>query len=337
MPISLGDLARQFDCELIGDPAVVVNSVASLASAGSGDLTFLSGPAFKPHLATTSASAVILRPDDADECPAAALLSDNPYATYARMAATLHPAPQPAAGIHPSAVIEDTASVDATAHVGPNVVIGKNSSVGPGCDIGPGTVIGHDCELGSGVRLHANVTIVKKVTMGDRCIVHSGTVIGSDGFGNAMTAEGWVKVPQIGGVRIGNDVEIGANTTIDCGALGDTFLDDGVRIDNLVQIAHNVQVGAHTAIAAGVGIAGSAVIGKRCMFAGHAGTVGHISVCDDVILSGKGMITKDIDKPGVYASAFAAEPVLDWNRQVARIRRLDKLQGRVRKLEKGNK
>ena len=175
---------------------------------------------------------------------------------------------------------------------------------------------------------------MRAVTLGDRCIVHPGAVIGADGFGNAMSPEGWVKVPQLGGVVIGNDVEIGANTTIDCGALDDTVIEDGVRLDNLCMIAHNVHIGAHTAMAAMTGIAGSASIGKRCMFAGQSGTVGHITVCDDVILSGQGMITKDITEPGVYASSFPAIPARDWNRTVARVRRLDTVNDRIRKLEK---
>ena len=176
---------------------------------------------------------------------------------------------------------------------------------------------------------------MRSVSIGKRCIVHAGAVIGGDGFGNAMTPDGWVKVPQLGGVRIGDDVEIGCNTTIDCGALDDTVIEDGVRLDNLVQIAHNVHVGAHTAMAAMAAIAGSTVVGKRCMFAGMSGAVGHITICDDVILSGQGMITKNITEPGVYASSFAAEKVRDWNRRVGRIRRLDALNERVKNLEKG--
>ena len=337
MPISLGELATRFGCELIGDPDVVIDAVASLQNAGPSSLSFLSAPAFKKQLASTKAAAVVLRADDAEDSPAAVLINENPYACYARMAAVLHPAPALEPGIHSSAVVVESASIADTAHIAANVVIGDRSTVGSNTYIGPGSVIGPDCVLGDDCRLVANVTLVRDVTIGARGIVHPGAVIGADGFGNAMTPDGWVKVPQFGGVRIGNDVEIGANSTIDCGALDDTVIEDGVRIDNLVMIAHNVRVGEHTAMAAMTGISGSAVIGKRCLFAGKSGTVGHITVCDDVIVSGQGMISKDVTEPGVYASAFAAEKVGDWNRRVARIRRLDHLTDRVSKLEKDRK
>ena len=334
MAISLGELASRFGCDLAGDPDTTVDNVASLGRATAGSLTFLSSPAFKPQLASTEAAAVILRPGDAEDCPTAALIHDNPYACYARMAAAIHPEPTHAPEVHPSAIIAESAVVAASAHIAAGVVVGDNSTVGENTYIGPGSVIGTGCSIGKDGHLVANVTIVRDVSIGDRCLVHPGAVIGCDGFGNAMTPEGWVKVPQLGGVRIGNDVEIGANTTIDRGALDDTILENGVRLDNLVQIAHNVKIGEHTAIAAQCGFAGSAVIGSRCMFAGHSGTVGHITVCDDVVLSGKAMLTKDITEPGVYAGMFAAEPVRDWNRQVARFRRLEKLNQRVSDLEK---
>lgn len=334
MSISLGELATRFDCELIGDADVIVENVASLGSAGPNSLSFLSSAAFKQQLASTKAAAVILRADDAGDSPTASLISDNPYASYAKMAAAVCPAPSYLPGVHTTAYVSPDASIAASAHVAANAVVGEGATIGKNTYIGPGCVVGPDCVVGEHCRLLANVTVVRNVVIGDRCILHPGAVIGCDGFGNAMTPEGWIKVPQIGGVRIGDDVEIGANTTIDCGALDDTVIENGVRIDNLVHIAHNVRVGAHTAIAAQCGFAGSAVIGKRCMFAGHSGTVNHVTVCDDVILSAQGMITKDITEPGVYASSFAAEPVKDWNRQVARFRRLVKLVGRVSKLEK---
>lgn len=332
--ISLGELASRFDCELIGDAGLVVDKVASLGNADERSLSFLSSASHKPQLAATRAAAVILRKEDAESLPVAALLSDAPYATYARIAGVVCPPPSFEAGIHPSAVIAATAKVAPTACVGPNVVIGEHSTIGERTYVGPGCVVGADCHIAEQGRLIANVTLARSVVIGARCILHPGAVIGADGFGNAMTPEGWIKVPQVGGVIIGDDVEIGANTTIDCGALDDTVIEDGVRIDNLVMVAHNVRIGAHTAIAAQCGFAGSAVLGKRCMFAGQSGTVGHITVCDDVILSGQGLLTKDITSPGVYASSFPGSPVSEWNRMVARIRRLDKLTERVRKLEK---
>ena len=196
-------------------------------------------------------------------------------------------------------------------------------------------MIGPDCVVGSDCRFVANVTLARSVQVGERCIFHPGVVVGADGFGNAMTPEGWVKVPQLGGVRIGDDVEIGANSTVDCGALDDTVIENGVRIDNLCMIAHNVHIGEHTALAAMTGIAGSTTIGKRCMFAGQGGTVGHITVCDDVVVGAKSYLTKDIREAGTYLASFPGEPARDWARQLARFRRLEQLNQRVRKLEKG--
>jgi UDP-3-O-[3-hydroxymyristoyl] glucosamine N-acyltransferase len=195
-------------------------------------------------------------------------------------------------------------------------------------------VIGPDCVVGDDCRFIANVTLPRKVQIGKRGLIHPGAVIGGDGFGNAMTDNGWVKVPQIGGVRIGDDVEIGGNTTVDCGAIGDTVIEDGVRIDNLCQIAHNAHVGAHTAMAGASGVSGSTTVGKRCMFGGQSGTVGHITLCDDVILSGRAMITKNITEPGVYASHFPSEKLSDWQKRVAKFRRIGGLYERVSKLEK---
>jgi UDP-3-O-[3-hydroxymyristoyl] glucosamine N-acyltransferase len=333
MPVSLGDLATRFGCELIGDPDRVVSNVASLANATPDSLTFLSSSALRPQLSATRAAAVILRPADADECPVAAILHDDPYACYARMAAVIHPVPAFPPGRHPSAVVDDTADVADSACLGPNVVVGERSRIGENVYLGPGTVVGPDCDIGNDCRLHANVTLVRAVRFGKRGIVHSGAVLGADGFGNAMTPEGWVKVPQVGGVRIGDDVEIGANTTIDCGAIDDTVIEDGVRIDNLCMIAHNVHIGAHTAMAALTGISGSTTIGKRCMFAGNTGAVGHINICDDVVILGKAVVTKDITEPGPYSGMFPAEPAKRWAKMVGRIRRLDALNERVRKLE----
>ena len=337
MPIRLGELAEQFDCELIGDASVIVDAVGSLPNAGPGALSFLSSSKFKKQLAATKAAAVILRAADAGDCPTAALITDNPYACYANMANVLCPPPIYEPGVHPSAVVAANATIDDTAHVAANAVVEDRARIGANSSIGPGTVVGPDCIIGDNCRLHANVTFVRNVSVGDRCIFHSGSVVGADGFGNAMTPDGWVKVPQVGGVRIGNDVEIGSATTVDCGAIDDTIIEDGVRLDNQIQIAHNVHVGAHTAMAAGCAIAGSAHIGKRCMFAGMVGMAGHIEVCDDVIVNGKGMISRSITEPGVYASNFPIEPVRNWNRLVAKVRRLDKLIERVGKLEKDSK
>jgi UDP-3-O-[3-hydroxymyristoyl] glucosamine N-acyltransferase len=276
----------------------------------------------------------VVQAADAVHVPGATLINANPYATYARMAALLYPQPAAAAGVHDSAVIDSSARISPSAEIGPYAVIGERAIIGDRVIVGAGSIVGPDCDLGPDTRLVARVTLARKVRMGSRCIVHPGAVIGADGFGNAMTPEGWVKVPQLGGVSIGNDVEIGSNSTIDCGALDDTVIADGVRIDNLCMIAHNVRIGAHTALAAMTGIAGSTEIGARCLFAGQSGAVGHISICDDVVVSGQGMVSKDINEPGVYASSFPVEPVRDWNRKVARLRRLESLFDRVTDLER---
>ena len=337
MPIRLGELAAQFDCELVGDAGITIDNVAGLKNAGPRSLSFLSNPAFRKQLAATQAAAVVLRAEDLEVSPTAALVSGNPYADYARMVAVIHPPPTYAPGIDASAVVSPSATVSPTAHIAANASIGERTTIGENVYVGPGTVVGPDCTVGDDCRLIANVTLVRDVQLGRRGILHPGVVIGADGFGNAMTESGWIKVPQIGGVRIGDDVEIGANTTVDCGAIEDTVIEDGVRIDNLCMIAHNVRIGAHTAMAAMTGISGSTTIGKRCLFAGQSGAVGHITICDDVVVSGKAVISKDITEPGVYAASFTAEPAREWSRKVARFRRLDQLVQRVRNLEKAGK
>jgi UDP-3-O-[3-hydroxymyristoyl] glucosamine N-acyltransferase len=334
MPIRLGELATRFGCDLDGDPDVVIDGVGTLASAGPRQLTFFANSRLLPDLRSTRAAAVVVQAADAVHVPGATLINANPYATYARMAALLYPQPAAAAGVHDSAVIDSSARISPSAEIGPYAVIGERAIIGDRVIVGAGSIVGPDCDLGPDTRLVARVTLARKVRMGARCIVHPGAVIGADGFGNAMTPEGWVKVPQLGGVSIGNDVEIGSNSTIDCGALDDTVIADGVRIDNLCMIAHNVRIGAHTALAAMTGIAGSTEIGARCLFAGQSGAVGHISICDDVVVSGQGMVSKDINEPGVYASSFPVEPVREWNRKVARLRRLESLFDRVTDLER---
>lgn len=337
MAETLGSLASRFGCELRGDPDTVVSRVATLSNADEQSLTFLASPQYRADLESTRAAAVVLRSEDSASVPAALLISNDPYASYARMAAVLHPEPVAPAGVHPSAVVEEGAVLAATASVAANAFVAADAIVGERVSVGPGAFVGPGCRLGEGSRLHANATLVRAVALGERSIVHSGAVLGADGFGNAMTDEGWLKVPQLGGVRIGSDVEIGANTTIDCGAIDDTVIEDGVRIDNLCQIAHNVHVGAHTALAAMVGIAGSTRVGKRCMLAGQAGVVGHITIADDVVVGGQAVVSKDITEPGTYAGSFVAEKARDWTRLVGRVRRLGSLFERVRRLEKGGK
>jgi len=334
LSISLGELAVQFGCELVGDPEATVSHVSTLSNADPHSLSFFANKAYREQLRQTTAAAVLVHPDDAADCPVNALLADNPYLVYAKIANDLYPYPDIVGGSHKSAVVAASANVAESAQVSANVFIDENCSIGERVFIGPGVVIGPRCTIGDGARLLANVTVVQDVQMGERCIVHPGAVIGSDGFGNTMCDGAWLKVPQLGSLRIGDDVEIGANASIDRGAIDDTVIENGVRIDNLVHVAHNVQIGEHSALAASTGIAGSTVIGKRCMFAGQAGIDGHLNICDDVIVGGAAIITKNINVPGYYMGGFAAEKSIDWKRKVARFKRLDKLIERVKKLEK---
>ncbi len=333
MPASLGELATEFGCDLIGDPNTRVDRVATLANASPQSIGFLANPAYRNQLSTTRAAAVVLAEADAGDCPVAALISTDPYATYARIAAVLHPPESHVPGVHSSVVIDNSASISDSAHISANVVIGADCSIAEGVFIGSGCVLGKRCSIGRDSQLLANTTLVEDVRIGERTIIHPGAVIGSDGFGHARDDSGWIKIPQVGGVVIGNDVEVGANTAVDRGAIDDTVIEDGVRLDNLVQIGHNVRIGAHTAMIGPSGIAGSATIGKRCMISGLAGVVGHVNVCDDVILTAQTLITKDIREPGVYSATFGAEKDKDWKSMVARFRRIEALENRVKALE----
>lgn len=337
MQATLGELATRFGCDLVGDPQIRVTHVATLANADPTSLTFLANPAYRKDLKATRAAAVVLCAEHAKECPVAALISTEPYTTYAFMANVLHPPEAVVGSVHQSAVIAASARVSERAQIAAKVVIGEETVVEAGASIGAGSVIGRRCRIGENTRLHAQVTLVEDVRIGRRCIVHPGAVIGCDGFGNARSDTGWVKVPQVGGVEIGDDVEIGANTTIDRGSIDDTVLENGVRLDNLIQIAHNVHIGEHTAMAAFSGVSGSTTIGKRCMFAGQTGVVGHVTICDDVIVGGATMVSKDIREPGFYTASFPAEKDRDWKRKVARFRRIEDLAQRLAKLERGDK
>ena len=334
MAVTLGDLALRFGCELRGDPALSVDRVATLSGAGPGALSFLANRLYRAHLAPTRATAVVLAAADLEHCPVAALIADNPYATYARMAALLHPPAGHAAGVAASAVVHPSAQVGADASIAPHAVIGAGVRLGARCRIGPGCSLGDGVTLGDDCELRARVTIESGVRLGARVLVQAGAVIGADGFGFAPDRDGWVKVPQVGGVRVGNDVEIGANTTIDRGAIDDTIIGDGVKIDNQVQIGHNVVIGEHTVMAAFVGVSGSTRIGRRCMVGGSTGFVGHLDICDDVAFTGDSMIARSIDKPGVYSGGLPAEPAAQWRRLAARFRQLDALAVRLARLER---
>jgi UDP-3-O-[3-hydroxymyristoyl] glucosamine N-acyltransferase len=335
MPVRLAELAVRFGCELRGDPDAEVARVAPLAEAVPGSLAFLANSRYRRYLPDTRATAVVLDATVADECPVAALVHPNPYATYARIAQVLHPAPRVSPGRDPTSVVEDGAAVDPTVWIGPLAYVARGATIEAGASIGPGSIVLGGARVGAASRLVARVTLCEGVGIGRRCILHPGVVIGADGFGQAPDAGRYVKVPQLGSVAIGDDVEIGANTTIDRGAIGDTVIEEGVKIDNQVQIGHNVRIGAHTVIAGCAGISGSAIIGRRCMIGGMVGVVGHLEICDDVAITGRTMVSSSIRKPGIYSSALPADESRRFRRNAARFQRLDELARRVRRLESG--
>lgn len=334
MAARLGELALAVGAELRGDPDILISGVGTLQNAKSGQLSFLSNPVYRRHLADTRASAVVIAPQDTESCPVAMLVSDNPYLSYARAASLLFPQPAIEPGVHPSAVVAASASVDVDAQVGPCAVIGEGTVIETGVYIGPGCVIGENCRIGAGTRLLARVTLCRDTVVGRRCLIHPGAVLGADGFGLANDNGRWEKVPQLGCVRIGDDVEIGANTTIDRGALEDTVLHDGVKLDNLIQIAHNVEIGEHTAMAGCSAVAGSTKIGSHCTVGGLTGVVGHLTIGDNVHFSAATLVTRSFEKAGYYSGGLPAMENGEWRKTVARLRRLEEMNRALKALQK---
>ncbi|MBI2992676.1 MAG: UDP-3-O-(3-hydroxymyristoyl)glucosamine N-acyltransferase [Gammaproteobacteria bacterium] len=333
MAQTLGQIAQAIRADLHGDPSCIITGVAPISGAGDGQLTFLANRRYARLLETTRAAAVILTAADLESCPVPALVAADPYVAYVKAVGLLHPEPGFIPGIHPRAAVSASASVDPRAYVGANAVIGEHSRVAAGVFIGPGCAIGEDVTVGADSKLVANVTLCRAVTVGERVILHPGSIIGADGFGLVNDGGTWLKIPQLGRVVLGNDVEIGANTTIDRGALEDTVIEEGVKIDNLVQIGHNTRVGAHTAIAGGAVIAGSVHIGRRCMIGGATAISGHIEIADDVIITGMSGVPNSIRESGTYSGGV---PTLDnhtWRRNVARMKHLDELARKVQRLE----
>ena len=334
MDLRLDELAERIGAELQGPPAVRVSRVASLKAARPEAVSFLSNRRYRDLLAGTRAGAVILSPELADACPVPRLVTDNPYLGYARAAAALAAPAELLRGVHPDATVAPDARVHAEAWVGPRAVVEAEARLEAGVQVGPGCVIGHRARVGAGSRLVANVTLGADVVLGRRVLVQPGAVIGGDGFGFARDGERWVKIPQLGSVQVGDEVEIGANTTIDRGALEDTVIGEGVKLDNNIMIAHNVRIGAHTAIAACVGIAGSTVIGRRCTLGGQVGVVGHLEIADDVHITGATVVFQSITEPGVYSSGMPAQDNRSWRRNAPRLRQLDEMMKRLKALER---
>ncbi|WP_300616540.1 UDP-3-O-(3-hydroxymyristoyl)glucosamine N-acyltransferase [Dokdonella sp.] len=336
-PLRLGEIAERFGLALRGDADAVIDGVATLAEAGPGRIGFLANPRYRSQLADARAAAVVLREADADAWSGAALIAADPYVAFARIATLFERIPAAVPGVHASAVVAPGARVDPGASIGPLCVIEDGAIVEAGAVLGPHCVIGPGCTIGAQSRLVARVTLVQDVTLGRRVLIHPGAVLGADGFGLAFDRDHWIKVPQLGGVRIGDDCEIGANTTIDRGALGDTVLAEDVRLDNQIQVAHNVVIGAHTALAGCAAVAGSASIGRYCLIGGGAGILGHLSIADRVTVTAMSLVTHSIREPGEYSSGTPIQPNRDWRRNAARFKHLDELARRVGAVEKESK
>lgn len=334
MAVTLKELSVIADAQLRGDPDRFIDHVAPLQDAGPGAISFLANKKYSAYLKDTKASAVICNADDAEDCPVDCLITDNPYLAHARVMTLLYPGEPPPPGIHPSSVVDASAEIAASASVGPNCFIGANVSIGENVQIGPGCIVLDRVTIGSDSRLVGMVTLCADTRLGERCLIHPGAVIGSDGFGLANDHGAWVKVPQIGRAILGDDVEVGACTSIDRGAIGDTEIANGVKLDNQVHVAHNVKIGEHTAMAGCSAIAGSTELGAYCTMAGGSALTGHISVADHVHVSGFTAITRSIRKPGIQTSIVPAMEHGAWLKNFARLRQLDEMARRIKALEK---
>ncbi len=322
---TVADLAARFDLETRGDASRTIEGVATLARANATQLAFLANPRYRSQLDACEAGAVVMRAEDAEGFAGTALIAKDPYAAFAKIAALFEAREPVSPGIHPMAAIDPTADISPQASIGPFVSVGARSRVEPGAVIGPGCVVGEDCVVGADSELVARVTLVRRVRLGKRVLIHPGAVLGADGFGIAMEHGRWLKVPQLGGVRVGDDCEIGANTTIDRGAMDDTVLEEDVRLDNQIQIGHNARIGAHTAMAGCSAVAGSASIGRYCLIGGGAGVLGHLEVCDRVVITAMSLVTSAIREPGEYSSGTPLMDNRSWRKNAARFKHLDAL------------
>ncbi|MDN2662902.1 UDP-3-O-(3-hydroxymyristoyl)glucosamine N-acyltransferase [Psychromonas sp. 14N.309.X.WAT.B.A12] len=334
MAHSLASLATQLSAQLGGNGDLIIERLATFDGAKQGDITFVSDKKLLTRLSECTASAIVLPNELKDSYTGNALFMDNPYVGYALLARLFDTTPNLSANIADSAVIHETASIGKNVAIAENVVIGKNAKVGDNSQIFANAVIGEGAELGQGCKIYPNVTVYHTCEIGNNVIIHANTIIGSDGFGNAPYQGTWVKIPQIGKVIIGDDVEIGASTSIDRGALSDTVIGKGVKIDNQCQIAHNIQIGEHTAIAGGTNIAGSTVIGKHCIVGGSVAMNGHITITDNVVITGDTMVMRSIKKPGVYSSGVPAQESKLWRKTTAYTLKIEELFKRVKQLEK---
>ncbi|MDH5734716.1 MAG: UDP-3-O-(3-hydroxymyristoyl)glucosamine N-acyltransferase [Gammaproteobacteria bacterium] len=334
---TLAKLAEKVGGRIVGNGDCVISRVASIENAGPGAICFIYSSKFSKFLEDTNAEAVILTPELAVDAKVPALIVDKPRAAFAHITALLYPHYKPDAAIHPSAVIDASAQIADSAYIGANVVIEAGARIGEGVYLGPGCVIGRDSVCLANAYLHANVTIYYGCSIGMNTIIHSGTVIGADGFGFEHDGKEWVKIHQVGGVRIGNNVEIGACSTVDRGAVSDTIIEDGVKLDNHIQIAHGVKVGENTIMSNGVGVAGSTTIGKNCMVGGMTGIRDNIEITDNVMITAMSLVSKSLTKPGSYSSNTPIDDTATWRKNTARFRQLDEIARRVTQLERMNK
>ena len=333
-PLKLGEIASRLGGHLVGGAEALIEQVGSLEHAGARQIAFYSGPRYRAQLAATRAGAVIVPPAAAQQTRLPRIVSDNPYAYFARVSRLLNPGAVPAAGVHATAQVDPTAHVAASARVEAGAVVGARAELGERAWVGAGCYLGEGVSIGADTRLHPSVTVYSACRLGARVIVHAGAVIGADGFGMANEAGRWIKLPHVGRVLIGDDVEIGANTTIDRGTVDDTVIEEGVKLDNQIQIGHNCRIGAHTAMAGCVGVAGSAVIGRHCTVGGAAVILGHLSLCDGVHVSASTVISRSIRKPGTYTGMYPFADNASWARNTALVRHLAQLAERVGALEK---
>jgi len=333
-PFRLAEIVARFGGELVGDQDVVVRQVGTLAGAGPGELSFLTHPKYRSELAATRASAVIVPASERGATVLPRIVCRDPYAYFARVSTLFNPPPPSVPGVHRTAVIAPEAHVASSASVGPACVVERGARIGEGVALEAGCVVGAEATIDRDSRLHPHVTIGTRCVVGARAVLHAGAVIGADGFGFAPEGGEWIKIPQVGRVVIGSDVEIGANTTIDRGAIDDTVIEDGVKIDNQVQIGHNCRIGAHTAIAGCVGIAGSTRIGRHCLIGGAAMIGGHLEIADRVVITASSGVSKSIPAAGVYSGALPAMDARAWRRTLAQLRNLERLAERIRELER---
>lgn len=331
---TLTELVAHFGGRIEGDASAKVQQIATLDSASAGQIAFLTNSKYRKQLEATHASAVIVAESDADATELPRIICANPYSYFAKVSAFLNPLPALKAGIHASAVIGKGAKISPEAQIDEFVSVGEGAVIGKGCVIMAGCAIGANTTIGDNTRLYPRVVIYHNCIVGNNDIIHSGVVIGADGFGIAMDEGAWLKIPQIGRAIIGNNVEIGANTTIDRGALDDTVIEDGVKLDNLIQIAHNVRIGSHTAIAGCAGIAGSTTVGSYCRIGGSAGIVGHVTIADGVEISPFTMISKSLREKGTYSGMNPFSEKDKWLKNTAHLRHLDEMATRIKNLEK---